>query len=173
MFTKETRHTLLPLARCVVVGVDDIEARWWVQEENPAWLGVGATGNHLAQLTTHTPDGACAACAHPVPLAPQTIPTISFVSFWAGLLQACALVTPTPAVGRNVVVYPFALGGTTPASKFELVPNPTCPINCPASAALISPTAPGHPPHTLVTTAAMVSGAPVEFPAVAETGLRR
>jgi hypothetical protein len=53
LFTKDIRATLLPLAARVVVGVDDVQARWWVQEENPAWLAVGATGNHLAQLTTH------------------------------------------------------------------------------------------------------------------------
>ena len=132
LFTKETRDTLVPLADRVVVGVDDVEARWWVQEENPAWLAVGATGNHLAQLTTHEPDSPCAGCAHPVPLEPQTIPTISFVSFWAGLLQACALMSRAPLSGRNVIVYPFALGGTAPASTFRLAPNPACPINCSA-----------------------------------------
>ena len=131
-FTKDTRDDLLPLAPRVVVGVDDVRARWWVQEENPAWLAIGATGTHLAQLTTHQLGTACAGCAHPVPLDPQTIPTISFVSFWAGLLQACALLSRTPPVGRNVVVYPFALGGA-PTSSFELVPSPACPINCPAS----------------------------------------
>ncbi len=86
LFTMDTRDALLPLADRVVVGVDDVEARWWVQAERPTWLAVGATGNHLAQLTTHVPQGPCAACAHPVTLPPQTIPAISFVSFWAGLL---------------------------------------------------------------------------------------
>jgi hypothetical protein len=133
LFTKESRDTLVPLAERVVVGVDVVEARWWVQEESPAWLAVGATGNHLAQLTTHAPGEACAGCAHSVPLEPQTIPTISFVSFWAGLLQACALVSHAPAAARNVVVYPFALGGAASASTFELIPNENCPISCPAS----------------------------------------
>jgi molybdopterin/thiamine biosynthesis adenylyltransferase len=135
LFTKNTRETIVPLAERVVVGVDDVEARWWVQAENPAWLAVGATGNHLAQLTTHTPDSPCAACAHPTPLPPQTIPTISFVSFWAGLLQACALVSKIPPVARNVVVYPFALGGQTPTLTFTLVANPVCPNGCVASRA--------------------------------------
>lgn len=133
LFTKDTRETILPFADRVVVGVDDVEARWWVQDENPPWLAVGATGNHIAQLTTHAPDGPCAACAHPVPLPSQIIPTISFVSFWAGLLQACALVSPTPPVSRNILVYPFALGGSHAASDFVLLPHANCSIGCAAS----------------------------------------
>lgn len=133
LFTKKTRDKLVPLAPRVMVGVDDVEARWWVQEENPAWLVVGATGNHLAQVTTHGPNGPCAGCAHPVPLEPQTIPTISFVSFWGGLLQACALLPKTPPLAMNLVVYPFALGGATRATRFSLVPSTTCPLGCPSS----------------------------------------
>jgi hypothetical protein len=132
LFTKNTRNSLLPLAQRVVVGVDDVEARWWVQEDNPAWLAVGATGNHLAQLTIHLPGGPCAACIHAVPLPPQTIPTISFVSFWAGLLQACALLSSSSR-SRNIMVHPFALGGPSAPTAFTPVPNPACPIRCAAS----------------------------------------
>lgn len=132
LFTKETRERILPLAERVVVGVDDVPARWWVQEEHPAWLAIGATGNHLAQLTTHLPGAPCAGCLHSEPLPPQTIPTISFVSFWAGLLQACALVSGSVAP-RNIVVYPFALGGPTAATAFEPAPNPGCRVRCSAS----------------------------------------
>lgn len=132
LFTKDTREALLPLATHVGVGVDDVEARWWVQEENPNWLAVGATGNHLAQLTTHAPGGPCAACVHVVPLPPQTIPTISFVSFWAGLLQACALLAG-PRDPRNIVVYPFSLGSPSAAAWFALVPDVECRIRCAAS----------------------------------------
>lgn len=132
LFTKDTREALLPFAERVVVGVDDVEARWWVQEEHPAWLAVGATGNHLAQLTVHVPGSPCAACIHAIPLPPQTIPTISFVSFWAGFLQACALVSGS-ARPRNVVVYPFGLGGDAGMTSFSPVPNLHCPIRCAAS----------------------------------------
>jgi len=132
LYTRATRNTLLPLAERVLVGVDDVEARWWVQEENPTWLAVAATGNHLAQLTTHVPDSPCAACVHAAPMAPQTIPTISFVSFWAGLLQAYALISGSCEPG-NIVVYPFALGGPGGASSFVPVANPACPIDCAAS----------------------------------------
>lgn len=132
LFTKETRERILPLAERVVVGVDDVRARWWVQDEHPAWLAIGATGNHLAQLTTHPPGKPCAACLHSEPLPPQTIPTISFVSFCAGLLQACALVSES-AESRSIVVHPFALGGPSGATAFEPAANPACPIRCPAS----------------------------------------
>jgi len=132
LFTNDTREALLPFAERVVVGVDDVEARWWVQEEDPAWLAVGATGNHLAQLTVHVPGGPCAACIHAVPLPPAIIPTISFVSFWAGLLQACALISGSHQP-RNVVVYPFGLGGKSAITSFSPVPNRDCPIRCAAS----------------------------------------
>lgn len=142
LFTKLSRDELLPLADCVVVGVDDVEARWHVQEESPAWLAIGATGNHLAQLTVHVPNGPCAACAHVSPVPPGDIPTISFVSFWAGLLQACALLARS-SEHRNVFVYPFALSSSSGIASFEPTPNPNCPIKCAASQAVRLDTEPG------------------------------
>jgi hypothetical protein len=138
LFTPKTREMILPLADRVVAGVDDVEARWWVQQEDPRWLAIGATSNHLAQLTTHAPDSPCAGCIHTTPLPPQTIPTISFVSFWAGLLVACALVSGLDA-GVNLVMYPFALGGPAGVSVFALGPNPNCPVGCMASAVPFAP----------------------------------
>ena len=132
LYTKETREAFLPVAKRVLVGVDDVEARWWVQEAAPQWLAVAATGNHLAQLTIHVPGSPCAACAHHRPLQPQTIPTISFVSFWAGLLQACALISGS-STPRNILAYPFALGGPSGTQTFPLVTNPECPLNCSAA----------------------------------------
>jgi hypothetical protein len=45
LFMKDTREALLPLAAHVVVGVDDVEARWWVRDESPngSRLGLRAT----------------------------------------------------------------------------------------------------------------------------------
>ncbi len=132
LFTKDTRDALLPLAERVVVGVDDVRARWWVQEEQPGWLAIGATGNNPALLTTHVAASPCAACAHPEALAPGVIPTISFVSFWAGLLQACALVSGSRAP-TNVFIYPFALSGPQAIASFVPRANPVCPLGCLAS----------------------------------------
>jgi hypothetical protein len=134
LFTNENRPQLAPLTERVLVGVDDVEARWWVQEENPAWMAVGATGNHLAQLTTHIPGSPCAGCLHPVAMAPQEIPTISFVSFWAGLLQACALLSGE-SEPRNLSVFPFALGGTMPWASSAPGPSVQCPLRCESSTA--------------------------------------
>jgi hypothetical protein len=129
LYTKDSRAVLLPLAKRVVVGVDDVQARWLVQEDNPAWLAVAATGNNLAQLTSHVPGGPCAGCLHTTPLPPATTPTISFVSFFAGLLQACALASRS-STPRNVHVYPFALGGPAGVMSFKPTRNPDCPIAC-------------------------------------------
>lgn len=127
-----------PLADRVVVGVDNIPARWWAQEEWPQNLYIGATTNTEAIATNHHPGGPCAGCAHPDSgPTPDEIPTISFVSLWAGLLQLCALSTegvePSPA--RRVTVYPFALGGSSWGTVSELRPSANCAIACPASRA--------------------------------------
>jgi hypothetical protein len=143
LFMKDSRERLLPLADRVVVGVDDVEARWWVQEADPQWLAIGATSNHLAQLTIHVPSSPCAACIHPVAPAPGTIPTISFVSFWAGLLQACALLS-AGAEPRNLTIFPFALGGLSPVISASPAANPACPIECARSQAEKGPWPPAR-----------------------------
>jgi hypothetical protein len=116
----------------VVVGVDRIEARWWVQEAWPRNLYVAATSNHEAVVTTHYANGACAGCAHPQAAPPSDeIPTISFVSFWAGLLQVCALLTKNAhSTSRRLTVFPFALGESSWASISELQPIAGCAIQC-------------------------------------------
>lgn len=134
-FTPDTRASLVPLAPTVLVGADDIEARWWVQEAKPWWLLIGATSNHMAQITTHVSAGACAGCLHPVPLPPQRIPTISFVSFWAGFMQSCALLAE-PASSRSTSVFPFALGESMPYVSAQSRANRSCPVHCDASRAL-------------------------------------
>jgi hypothetical protein len=107
-----------------------------VQEEWPEQLFVGATNDHEALLTTHHPGGPCAGCAHPDPL-PNTgdefIPTISFVSFWAGLLQACALLAP-PTRAQRITVYPFGLGESGWCTAAALPAGARCAISCPVSA---------------------------------------
>lgn len=123
------------LADDVVVGVDRIEARWWVQEARPRNLYVAATSNREAVVTTHHANGACAGCAHPhAAPPPEEIPTISFVSFWAGFLQACALLTEDArSAPRRLTVFPFALGERHWASTTQLKPIAGCAIRCAAS----------------------------------------
>lgn len=80
---------LLPLATAVLVGVDDIPTRWLVQRAGPDWLGVGATTHWSAMASFHKRGLGCAECLHPADdPGSAPIPTVSFVSFWAGLLTA-------------------------------------------------------------------------------------
>lgn len=82
-----------PFAPSVLVGTDDIPVRWDVQLENPGWLGVGATTHWAAMASFHQRGLGCARCLHPRddPTA-GPIPTISFVSFFGGLMLASYLV---------------------------------------------------------------------------------
>jgi hypothetical protein len=82
------RH--LPLAPYVLVGVDDIPSRWNVQRSVHGWLGVGATSHFSVSTSSHELNQPCAGCLHPEddPQPNNPIPTVSFVSFWAGLALA-------------------------------------------------------------------------------------
>jgi hypothetical protein len=84
---------LLPLAPTVLVGVDDIPTRWRVQRAAPKWLAVGATTHWSAMASFHDMRSGCAECLHPSDDPTDApIPTVAFVSFWAGLLTAAYLV---------------------------------------------------------------------------------
>jgi hypothetical protein len=76
-------------APAVLVGVDHIPTRWDVQQASPDWLGISATSHYGMMFTAHERNLPCARCAHPVD-DPDfgDIPTVSFVSFWAGLFLA-------------------------------------------------------------------------------------
>lgn len=88
-FTSEVYAKLGRLSDAVLVGVDDIPARWDVQSAWPIWLGIGATAHFNTMASFHTPDTACAGCLHPKDDPTQRpIPTAAFVSFWAGLWLA-------------------------------------------------------------------------------------
>lgn len=78
------------LREVALVGVDDIPSRWLVQRAKPVWLGLGATTHWSAMASFHVPGaGGCAECLHPDDDPTDApIPTVAFVSFWAGLLTA-------------------------------------------------------------------------------------
>lgn len=114
-----------PLAPVVLVGADDIAVRHWVQSAAPEFLVVGATSHFEIVVSEHVASSACAGCVHPRmdEAGPAVIPTVSFVSFWAGYL--CALRVIAHAVGlpyiaerQLTVAFPLQLGGswTGPAS---------------------------------------------------------
>src|SRR6266487_3714115 len=64
-YTEATSEHLQPFAPQVIVGTDDIPARWAVQRACPAWLGVGATSHFFTVTSSHTAGQACAGCLHP------------------------------------------------------------------------------------------------------------
>jgi hypothetical protein len=85
----------------VLVGVDDIPVRWKVQEQDPHWLGIGATTHWAAMASFHQRGMACARCLHPRDdQGNGRIPTAAFVSFFAGLMLACYFVR---AIGNEAV----------------------------------------------------------------------
>lgn len=91
-FDDATKHHVLPFAPSVLVGVDHIPTRWAVQRAGPVWLGVGASSHYMSVASFHTGPIACAGCLHPVDDPNDTpIPTVSFVSHWAGLWLAAML----------------------------------------------------------------------------------
>lgn len=111
-FDAKTRMFLRP-APAVLVGVDDIPTRWEVQRAKPDWLAVGATTHWSAMSSFHAADLGCAECAHPYDdPGNDRIPTVAFVSFWAGLLTVTYFLrhlsgAPTPAREQQVFLTPF------------------------------------------------------------------
>lgn len=96
------RKEIGSLAPRVLVGVDNIESRWSVQDEHPRWLGIGATEEYFAFLSVHEPGLPCARCVHESGPPPEgEIPTVAFVSHWAGLVLAAALARELSGVGHR------------------------------------------------------------------------
>lgn len=81
------------LAPTTLVGVDHIPSRWLAdavaRRRDRFWLGIGATTHYSAMASFHERALPCARCLHPVDDdGPGLIPTVSFVSHWAGLYLA-------------------------------------------------------------------------------------
>jgi hypothetical protein len=136
-FTATTSETIGPLASHVLVGVDDIPARWDVQRAAPGWVCVAGTSHLFALITAHEQGKPCAGCAHPrdEEIA-ATIPTISFVSFWAGLMQTRELLRRAAGAAAThpvLNIWPFGLYGPHGLHATDLGPNAACPVGCPAS----------------------------------------
>jgi hypothetical protein len=111
----------LRLAPAVLVGVDDIPTRWQLQRAHPDWMAVGATTHWCAMASFHEAHLGCAECAHPYddPNGGR-IPTVAFVSFWAGLLTASYLLRHQPRrLGWAKVKRPlvFQGGGRSPSTQ--------------------------------------------------------
>jgi hypothetical protein len=89
---ERTAGLLEPLAPIVVVGTDNLPSRWDTQKMRPRWLVVGGTTEFMAMASEHDGTGGCARCVHSHDDGVRaTIPTVSFVSYLAGL-TVCARV---------------------------------------------------------------------------------
>src|SRR6266496_2193025 len=135
-FSTQTRDLILPFAPCVLVGTDDIQARWAVQREWPAWLGVGATSHFLTVTSSHAPGQPCAGCLHPYD-DPDTslIPTVSFVSYWAGLLLAIRLLRHhlgqrQGGIEQWIDCTPLRLDQPRAYWKMPVALRQDCPVRC-------------------------------------------
>jgi hypothetical protein len=136
-YEEGTLGAIGPLAGTVLVGVDHIPTRWLVQRSQPRWLGIGATSHYAAMASHHEAGTGCAQCLHPhdEPDA-GPIPTVAFVSFWAGLWLA-SLATrhgDGERLSRTMQsVYMTSLRAESPEATWRapVPPRPECPIGCP------------------------------------------
>ncbi len=131
------------LAPRVLVGVDDIPSRWNVQRDAPAWVAVSGTSHFGVSSSAHSAGSACSGCLHPVDdlAAANQIPTVSFVSFWAGLVMAVRLFRevigcPYSSDQQHLWLTPLRMDQPHAAMWLPVPPHRDCPVQCSASRAI-------------------------------------
>ena len=141
-FSEATAPGLSPLAPRLLVGVDHIPSRWAAQQAAPSrWLCVGSSSHDFVLVSAHPAGSPCAGCVHTHDDENTgDIPTISFVSFWAGLIQALELIAHaagrSPDWTRATHVWPFGLNNPRGIHQFTQHAVADCPIGCHASVTL-------------------------------------
>lgn len=125
------------LAPRVLVGVDDIPSRWTVQKLFPRWLTVSGTSHFSVSSSEHRPGQPCCGCLHAVddPTGANPIPTVSFVSFWAGLAMAVrllryALGRPYSDDRQHLWMTPLRMDLRHAAIWLPVAPRRDCPVAC-------------------------------------------
>jgi hypothetical protein len=139
--THETLASLRPLSPRVLVGTDAVPPRWLVQREWPTQLVVGSTADWCAIVSEHSGGTPCIGCVNfEDEPARGDIATMSFVSFWAGLLAASRLLRdaarcPHPTTEQlTEVLGPLRLDGGSSLRTRAVLPHLRCPVSCPSSA---------------------------------------
>jgi hypothetical protein len=123
----------------IVVGVDDVPTRWLLAGALVNWMGVGATSHFGAMSSIHFAHSACAACQHPHDEQIEgPVPTISFVSFLAGLMVAADFLRETSRsvgslVSRQRYLTPLRCDNPDNDYRAKVFPRADCPAGCPAS----------------------------------------
>jgi hypothetical protein len=124
------------LAPAVLVGVDHIPSRGLVQSRWPTWLCVGATSHFEAMASEHEAvlNSGCAGCAHPTSDGvAATIPTLSLVSYWGGLMVAARLLrrlggTQCDVAEQAVSLFALHLDGRYGQWRRPVPVVPECPV---------------------------------------------
>ena len=139
MVTDDTIARVRPLARRVLVGTDAVRPRWQIQREWPTQLVVGSTADWSAIVSEHRREGPCIGCVNFEDEPALTdIPTVSFVSFWAGLIAAARLLRdaaghPHPQSEQlTEVLGPLRLDGASGFRTRAIRRHPRCPVGCDA-----------------------------------------
>jgi hypothetical protein len=128
--------------RRVMVGVDDIPSRWEVQRQARGWVGVSGTSHFNISSSAHSPGAPCCGCLHPVDDAgTNLVPTISFISFWAGLAMAVRLVREVvggtyPPERQHLWLSPLRMDSPHAAMWSPVAPREDCPVKCSAASAI-------------------------------------
>lgn len=141
-FNESTLPSTGPLAARVLVGVDNIPSRWLIHGAAVnSWVCVGATSHFYVLDSVHPAGRPCAGCVHPRDDGDRgDIPTISFVSFWAGFMQALELIREAAGRPRTMTtstnVWPLGLEGRLGIHALMQLPVATCPVKCRASSML-------------------------------------
>ena len=132
------------LAPHVLVGVDDIPSRWEVQKQTEGIVVVSGTSHFNISSSEHGPGSPCCGCLHPMD-DPGTnlLPTISFVSFWAGLAMVVRLLRqalgfPYPPEHQHLWLSPLRMDLPNAGVWSPVAAREDCPVRCPA--ALSNPT---------------------------------
>lgn len=134
MLSPNTLLTYGPLRRVVVVGTDRVRPRWLAQTTMPDWLGIGATSDFTIMVSQHLAGSGCAWCLHSQEdKAVQKIPTAAFVSYWAGLALATALLMSSSGmrVGADqeaLTLWPLRLDLPTAMRRHAVAVKRECPI---------------------------------------------
>lgn len=128
------------MAPYVLVGVDDIPSRWQVQRCTSGVLIVSGTSHFSISSSCHGPGEPCCGCQHPLDdvVGPVAIPTVSFVSFWAGLAMAVRLIRRAVGAGyglnrQHLWMTPLRMDLPHAAMWSAVFPRRDCPVGCFAS----------------------------------------
>ncbi|MGA2321757.1 MAG: hypothetical protein ABSG95_13610 [Solirubrobacteraceae bacterium] len=124
---------LVKLQSLVAIGVDHIPSRWQAQAAAPGAVVVGATSHFEVVVSSHPAGEPCAGCFYQDDGDDdRAIPTASFVSTFAGILQACRLLSQPSERPRAHLIRaaPLNLAGARPMVELGVARRTNCPAKC-------------------------------------------